>query len=34
MHRKQLYYDIPICLFLTRGVGINKKFTLKHIIQG
>jgi hypothetical protein len=21
MHRKQLYFDIPICLFLARGVG-------------
>jgi hypothetical protein len=33
MHSKQLYFDIPICLFLTRGVGTNKKFTLKLIIQ-
>jgi hypothetical protein len=29
MHRKQLYHDIMICLFLTWG----KTFTLKHIIQ-
>jgi hypothetical protein len=34
MHRKQLYLDTPICLFLTGGVGIGKKFTLKLIIQG
>jgi hypothetical protein len=34
MHRKQLYFDIPICLFLARGVGTIKTFTLKLIIQG
>jgi hypothetical protein len=34
MHRKQLYHDTPICLFLTRDVGIRKTFTLKLIIQG
>jgi hypothetical protein len=33
MHRKQLYFDIPICLFLIGGVGTNKTFTLKYIIQ-
>jgi len=34
MHRKQLYLDTPICLFLTRDVGTSKTFTLKFIIQG
>jgi hypothetical protein len=34
MHREQLYFDTPICLFLTRGVGTNKTSTLKLIIQG
>jgi hypothetical protein len=34
MHRKQLYPNTPICLFLTRGVGTGKTFTLKLIIQG
>jgi hypothetical protein len=34
MHRKQLYPNTSICLFLIRGVGIGKKFTLKLIIQG
>jgi len=34
MHRKQLYLDTLICLFLTKVVGINKIFTLKLIIQG
>jgi hypothetical protein len=34
MHRKQLYLDTPICLFLGGGVGIGKIFTLKLIIQG
>ncbi len=34
MHRKQLYLDTSICLFLTRGVGIGKTFKLKLIIQG
>jgi hypothetical protein len=34
MHRNQLYHDTLICLFLTRGVGIGKTFTLKLIIQG
>jgi len=33
MHSKQLYFDALICLFLTRGAGTNKKFTLKLIIQ-
>jgi hypothetical protein len=33
MHRKKLYHDILICLFLTRGVGTWKKITLKFIIQ-
>ncbi len=34
MHRNQLYPDTSICLFLTGGVGTNKTFTLKLIIQG
>jgi hypothetical protein len=34
MHRTQLYFDTLICLFLTRGIGIGKTFTLKFIIQG
>jgi hypothetical protein len=34
MHKKQFYPDTLICLFLTRGVGTNKTFTLKLIIQG
>jgi hypothetical protein len=34
IHRKQLYPYTPICLFLTRGVGTGKTFTLKLIIQG
>jgi hypothetical protein len=34
MHRKKLYPNISICLFLTRGAGIGKTFTLKLIIQG
>jgi hypothetical protein len=34
MHRKQLYPDTLICLFLIGGVGIGKNFTLKLIIQG
>ncbi len=29
----QLYFDIPICLFLTRGAKTGKTFTLKLIIQ-
>jgi hypothetical protein len=33
MHKKKLYTNITICLIFTRGVGINKKFTLKLIIQ-
>jgi len=33
MHRKQLYFDALICLFLTGGVGISKTFALKFIIQ-
>ncbi len=32
--KKQLYPNISICLFLTRGVGTSKTFTLKLIIQG
>ncbi len=31
---EKIILDTPICLFLIRGVGINKKFTLKFIIQG
>jgi hypothetical protein len=34
MHRKKLYLDITICLFLIGDVKINKKFALKVIIQG
>ncbi len=34
MHKKQLYLDTIICLFLIGGVGIGKSFTLKFIIQG
>jgi hypothetical protein len=33
IHRKQLYFDILICLFFTRGVGTSKFCTLKYIIQ-
>jgi hypothetical protein len=33
MHIKQLYFDSLIYLFLTRGAGIGKTFTLKFIIQ-
>jgi hypothetical protein len=29
-----LYFDTPICLFLTKGVRTNKTFTLKLVIQG
>jgi hypothetical protein len=29
MHRKQLYPDTPICLFLTRGVGTSKNIYIK-----
>ncbi len=32
MHRKQLYLDTPICLFLTKGVKTTNFFTLKLII--
>jgi hypothetical protein len=28
MHKKQLYFDTPICLFLTRGAIIGNFFTL------
>jgi len=34
MHRKQLYLDITICLFLIGDVKTNIKFTLKVMIQG
>ncbi len=34
MHMKQLYLNTLICLFLTKGVGTGKIFTLKLIIQG
>jgi hypothetical protein len=34
MHRKQLYPNTPICLFLIGGVETSKNFTLKFIIQG
>jgi hypothetical protein len=33
MHKKQLYLDTFICLFLTKGVGIGITFTLKFINQ-
>jgi len=33
MHRKQLYFNTLIFLFLTRGVGTSKIFRLKFIIQ-
>ncbi len=33
MHKKQLYPNTLICLFLTRGVGTSKNLTLKFIIQ-
>jgi len=33
MHRKQIYFNIPIHIFLTRGARIGKNFTLKLIIQ-
>jgi hypothetical protein len=33
MHRKSLYLDTSVCLFLTRGVETSKTFTLKLIIQ-
>jgi len=28
MHKKKLYFDTTICLFLTRGVEIGKTFIL------
>jgi len=34
MHRKQLYLDISVYLFLTISVGTCKNFTSKLIIQG
>ncbi len=34
MHRKKIFLDISIYLFLTRSVGTRKKFTSKLIIQG
>jgi hypothetical protein len=34
MYRKQMYYNIPIHIFLTWGARIGKTFTLKLIIQG
>jgi hypothetical protein len=34
MYRKKMYSNISIHIFLTRGVGIGKTFTLKLIIQG
>jgi chromosomal replication initiation ATPase DnaA len=33
MHKKKLYRDTLICLFLIGGVGIGKTFILKLIIQ-
>jgi hypothetical protein len=32
MHRKKLYHDTRICLFLRSGVGTSKTFRLKLII--
>jgi len=32
MYRKQMYHNIQIHIFLTRGVGASKNFTLKLII--
>ncbi len=34
MHRKQLYLNTPICLFLIGGARTSKTFALKFIIQG
>jgi hypothetical protein len=34
MYRKQVYHNIPIHIFLIKGVGIGKNFILKLIIQG
>jgi hypothetical protein len=34
MYRKQMYYNIPIHIFLTWDAGVGKTFTLKLIIQG
>jgi hypothetical protein len=34
MHKKQLYFDTPICLFLIEGAKINNFLTLKLIIRG
>jgi hypothetical protein len=34
MHRKQLYPNTPICLFLKMGARTNNFFTLKLVIQG
>jgi len=34
MHKNKLYLNTPICLFLTRAVGISKTFALKLIMQG
>jgi hypothetical protein len=33
MHKKKFYPNTPICLFFTRGTGIDKKITLKLIMQ-
>ncbi len=34
MCTKQMYHNIPIHIYLTRGVEISKFFILKPIIQG
>jgi hypothetical protein len=34
MHRKQLYPNASMCLFLARGARTGKTFTLKLIILG
>ena len=33
MHKKRLYCDFPLRLFLTVGVETDKTFTLKLIVQ-
>ncbi len=34
MYRKQVYHNIPIHIFLIKGVGTSRNFILKWIIQG
>ncbi len=33
IHQKKKKPNSPICLFLTKGVGIGKPFTIKFIIK-